>query len=89
MLLRYNISRRSVKGITALSNRREMSVVSNNYEQKWRELVVKETKKAPEDLETLTSEGIVLKPLYTAADLPKGEESLIFFTSSLPNIWLF
>ena len=87
MLLRCITSRRSVsvKGIAALSNRREMTVVSN-YEQKWRELVVKETKKAPEDLETLTPEGLLLKPVYTAADLPMSEESLLFMIPSSPNI---
>ena len=88
MLLRCITSRRSasVKGIAAFSNRREMTVVVSNYEQKWRELVVKETKKAPEDLETLTPEGLVLKPVYTAADLPMSEESLLFMIPSSTNI---
>ena len=73
MLLKSFISRRSTRGITVFTSRREKSVISS-YEKSWRELVVKETKKAPEDLETFTPEGIVLKPLYTAADLPNGEE---------------
>ena len=73
MLLKSFISRRSTRGITVFTSRREKSVISS-YEKSWRELVVKETKKAPEDLETFTPEGIVLKPLYTAADLPNEEE---------------
>ncbi|MBP7000943.1 methylmalonyl-CoA mutase [Amaricoccus sp.] len=36
---------------------------------KWRELAQKELKRAPESLDWATPEGIVVKPLYTAADL--------------------
>lgn len=45
------------------------------YDEKWSALVLKETKKPPQSLESKTPEGITLKPLYTATDLPDLAES--------------
>ena len=78
---------KSVKGISAFSSKRRKSVTAGTYEKSWRELVVKETKKQPEDLETFTPEGILLKPLYTVSDLPKDEECSYFIPITFRCTW--
>ena len=45
--------------------------------EQWRQLAAKESKgKSPDDLIWQSDEGIAVKPLYTAADLPEGTDSL-------------
>ncbi len=51
----------------------------------WREVAAQELQgKNPDELSWETTEGIRIKPLYTAADLEDLE-----FTNSLPGIWPF